>query len=247
MSMKKITGWIKWTTLAGVLALTGGCASVDDRDPGDPLEPFNRAMYRFNDSLDRAVIKPLATGYRAIVPTPVNHGVTNFFENLSDLTSAVNNVLQFKLQRAGADAGRVLVNSTLGVGGIFDVATRMNIPKYEEDFGQTLGYWGMSPGPYIVLPVFGPRSGRDTAGLVVDWYTDPVGYLNPWQWESGLKILRLIDTRADALGAVDLMQKASLDPYEFTKESYLQKRQYEVFDGAPPSEAEAPAQEAPKE
>jgi phospholipid-binding lipoprotein MlaA len=224
--------------VAASVALLLGCASTPEeyRDPRDPLEDFNRAMYRFNDELDKAVIKPVAQGYKAVTPPPVDLGITNFFSNLQDVGSALNNLLQLKLERAGSDVGRVVVNTTVGVLGFVDVASNMDMPKYGEDFGQTLGVWGMGPGPYIVLPVLGPSSARDTVGLVGDWYTDPVTYVHPWELETGLSVLRVVDQRADLLTASRVVEEAALDPYEFTKDAYIQKRRNDVFDGSPPAE-----------
>lgn len=228
---------------AGLLALMlvlQGCASVSGYDdPRDPLEGLNRAVYQFNDGLDTVLLKPLARGYDAIVPAPVNKGVTNFFGNLDDIGSAVNNLLQFKLTRAVSDVGRVLVNSTVGLLGVMDVASNMNLPKYDEDFGQTLGTWGFGPGPYIVLPVLGPSSGRDTIGLVGDWFVDPVNYIEDDQVRWGLKGLDLIDTRADVLNASRVLDEAALDPYAFLRDAYLQRRRNLVYDGNPPQEPEA--------
>ena len=222
--------------LIAVVTLLVGCATGDTRDPRDPIEPFNRVMYEFNDALDRILIKPVAKGYRAIMPSPVDRGVTNFFGNLSDVGSAINNLLQFKLKRAASDVSRVLVNSTVGVLGFFDVASNMNLEKHGEDFGQTLGAWGVGPGPYIVLPVIGPSDGRDTIGLVVDWYTDPVTYVDPTRVRNGLIVLRGIDKRADLLGTSRVVEEAALDKYEFIRDSYLQKRRSAVHDGNPPDE-----------
>jgi len=216
--------------------LFAGCATVDPeyRDPRDPMEGFNRSMYKFNEGLDNAVLKPIAKGYKAITPAPVDNGITNFFGNIGDVVSAVNNLLQFKLTRAASDVSRVLINSTIGLLGFMDVASNMNIPKYGEDFGQTLGTWGVSPGPYIVLPFFGPSNGRDSVGLVVDWYTDPVTYLEPESHRLWTRAIRVVDTRADLLGASNVLEEAALDPYEFTRDAYLQKRQNDVYDGNPP-------------
>ena len=216
--------------------LFAGCATVDPeyRDPRDPMEGFNRSMYKFNEGLDNAVLKPIAKGYKAITPAPVDNGITNFFGNIGDVVSAVNNLLQFKLTRAASDVSRVLINSTIGLLGFMDVASNMNIPKYGEDFGQTLGTWGVSPGPYIVLPFFGPSNGRDSVGLVVDWYTDPVTYLEPESHRLWTRAIRFVDTRADLLGASNVLEEAALDPYEFTRDAYLQKRQNDVYDGNPP-------------
>jgi phospholipid-binding lipoprotein MlaA len=227
------------TLIMALVLLLAGCATTSDyRDPRDPLESFNRAMYAFNDTLDKALIKPLAKGYRAITPAPVDKAITNFFGNLADVGSAINNLLQFKLQRAVTDVGRVLVNSTVGLLGFIDVASNMNLQKYGEDFGQTVGAWGAGPGPYIVLPVLGPSSGRDLIGLVVDWYTDPVAYVDPSEARYGLAGLRAIDKRADLLSASRVMEEAALDPYEFVRDAYLQKRRSDVHDGNPPPEPE---------
>jgi len=227
--------------LAAAFIIIGGCATVDPdfADPRDPWEGFNRAMYSFNDTLDRAIIKPLAQGYNAIVPSPVNKGVTNFFSNLADVTSAINNLLQFKVGRAFSDLGRVAVNTTIGIGGLFDVASNMDLPRYGEDFGQTLGTWGVASGPYIVLPIIGPSSGRDTVGVVVDWFTDPVTYVEDDTLRWSLRGLDLIDTRADLLNASRVLDQAALDPYAFVRDAYLQRRRSEVHDGNPPEEPPA--------
>lgn len=214
-----------------------GCASTSEfADPRDPWEGFNRTMYSFNETVDEILMKPLAKGYKAVVPVPVDRGISNFFSNLGDIGSAINNVLQLKLSRAGSDLGRVVFNSTLGLLGFFDVATNMNLPRYGEDFGQTLGVWGSSPGPYIVLPLLGPSSGRDTVGLVVDWFTNPVTYIEDDGVRIGLRTLDFVDTRADLLTASKLVEQAALDPYEFVRNAYLQKRSHEVYDGNPPPE-----------
>lgn len=222
-----------------LISVLSGCATTGEyADPRDPLETYNRSMHTFNEKVDDIVIKPLAKGYKKVTPAPVDKGVTNFFDNLADVGSAINNLLQFKLQHAANDVGRVMVNSTLGLGGLFDVASNMNLQKYGEDFGQTLGVWGSGPGPYIVLPLLGPSSGRDFAGQVVDWFTNPVSYLNSDGWRYGLTALDKLDTRADLLGASRVMEEAALDPYEFTKDLYLQKRRYDIHDGNPPPDPE---------
>ncbi len=227
----------RYGCIALLLALLSGCASTGDyRDPRDPLEGYNRVMYQVNDTLDRALMKPLARGYNTITPAPLNRGISNFFGNLADVTSAINNLLQFKLQRAASDVGRVAFNTTIGLLGFIDVASNMNLPKYGEDFGQTLGVWGFGPGPYIVLPLLGPSSTRDTVGVVAGWFTDPVRYIRRNRLRYGLVALRLVDKRASLLGASRVMEEAALDPYQFMRDAYLQKRHHDVYDGNPPPE-----------
>ncbi|MCB1857606.1 MAG: VacJ family lipoprotein [Gammaproteobacteria bacterium] len=238
---KIVPGYWRWLEGAGialVVALLAGCATNPEYDdPRDPWEGFNRSMFEFNDGLDRAIFKPLAKGYKAITPEPVDKGITNFYANLSDVGSAINNLLQVKLQRAGTDVGRVVVNTTLGLLGFFDVATNLNLPRYHEDFGQTFGVWGAESGPYIVLPLFGPSTGRDAVGLVFDWLADPIRYVST---TDGLRFALLsiwfVDRRADLLGASRLVEQAALDPYQFVRDAYLQRRRYDIYDGNPPPE-----------
>jgi len=224
--------------LGACLSLSGCATTSGDgyQEPNDPLEGLNRAVYRFNDGLDKVLIKPLAQGYNAVMPAPANRGVTNFFSNLQDVGSAVNNLLQLKLGRAASDVGRVVVNSTVGVAGFVDVASNMDLPKYGEDFGQTLGAWGFEQGPYIVLPLLGPSSVRDGVGLVADWYLDPVSYVEDDTVRWSLRGLDVVDTRADLLGASRVMEQAALDPYAFVRDAYLQHRRSQVYDGNPPPE-----------
>ena len=219
--LKKATGW---ATATVALALLQGCATGPQANPTDPLEPFNRSVYSFNEGLDRAVLKPVATAYQNITPSPVRTGVTNFFENISDVWSMVNNVLQAKPAQAADSLFRVTTNTLWGVGGIFDVATELKIPKHKEDFGQTLGTWGLGSGPYVVLPLFGPSSVRDTAGLVVDMQGDLVSQSSNVPARNSLKTLNLVDTRASLLRAGDLLDQAALDKYAFTRDAYLQRR-----------------------
>lgn len=220
--------------LAALLA--AGCSSIPEqqRDPRDPWQPYNRAMFKFNTDFDNAFFKPVAQGYQAITPEPVNQGVTNFFNNVADVTSAVNNALQFKLSRAGTDVGRVVVNSTVGLVGLIDVATNMGIPSYKEDFGQTLGYWGFGAGPYFVMPILGPSSVRDTVGFAGDVLIDPFFSLKEDEIYWGFVVLRAVDTRAGLLAAGDLIDEAALDRYVFVRDAYLQRRRNLVHDGNPP-------------
>jgi phospholipid-binding lipoprotein MlaA len=224
----------------GTVLLVGGCSSIpkEQRDPRDPWQPYNRAMFKFNTDFDNAFMKPAAQGYQFITPEPVNRGITNFFNNIADVTSAVNNALQFKLSRAGTDVGRVVVNTTAGVVGFFDVATNLGIPSYKEDFGQTLGYWGFGAGPFFVLPILGPSSVRDTVGFAGDVVVDPFFSISKDEIYWGFIVLRAIDTRAGLLAAGDLMEDAALDRYAFVRDAYLQRRRNLVHDGNPPADDE---------
>jgi phospholipid-binding lipoprotein MlaA len=217
---------------------TAGCSSIpkEQRDPRDPWQLYNRAMFKFNTDFDNAFLKPVSQGYQAITPEPVNHGITNFFNNVADLTSAVNNALQFKLSRAGSDVGRVVVNTTVGLVGFIDVASNIGIPSYKEDFGQTLGYWGFGDGPYFVMPILGPSSVRDTVGFAGDIVIDPFFSLQEDEIYWGFVVLRAIDTRAGLLAAGDLMDEAALDRYVFVRDAYLQRRRNLVHDGNPPDD-----------
>ena len=236
MARRCLPRWNRGVLALCLALLLSACASTGEfSDPRDPWEGFNRAVYAFNDDLDKAWVRPLARGYKRITPPPVDRGITNFFANISDLNSAINNLLQFKLQRAASDVGRLAVNTTLGILGFMDVASNMNLPRYHEDFGQTFGVWGAQPGPYIVLPFLGPSSLRDTAGLALDWYVDPIRWLgSPDHLRYGLLALWFIDRRADLLGASRILDQAALDPYEFMRDGYLQKRRNDVYDGSPP-------------
>lgn len=217
--------------VAGAFLLSGCAANGDKRDP---LEPMNRSIHQFNDTVDKAVIKPVAQGYREVVPQPLRTGVGNFFSNLDDAVVVVNDVLQFKVERAVVDLFRLLTNTTIGLGGLLDVATPMGLAKHNEDFGQTLGYWGIGNGPYLVLPFLGPSSIRDAFGRVVDWQYDPLSQ-HPREHErySGLAV-KVEDTRARLLDAEKVIDDAAIDPYVFIRDAYLQRRRNLVYDGDPP-------------
>ena len=227
---------IKSVGTAALALWLGGCASVPDeyRDPRDPLEPYNRGMHSFNTEVDNLLVKPLAKGYKAITPDPLDRGITNFFNNIADVNSAVNNLLQFKLSRFGSDIGRVATNSTVGVLGFFDVATNMGLPSYKEDFGQTFGYWGDEESPYLVLPLLGPSTVRDTVGKGGDMLVDPFFSVNKNTVYWGFVALRVVDTRADLLTASKILETAAVDPYSFVRDAYLQRRRHQIFDGNPP-------------
>ena len=226
------------------LFLLGGCAST--ADPRDPFEPVNRAIYKFNDGFDALLARPAAEFYRAVVPQVFRTGVSNFFSNIGDVINALNNLLQGKVPEAIVDVGRIMVNTTLGVFGVRDVATELDIPKSNEDFGQTLGRWGFGDGPYIVLPLLGPSSVRDTFGWVGDLYTTPLTYIDPNHVRNSVIAFRFVTIRADLLEASDILATASLDPYEFIRDAYLQRRRNLVYDGKPPEDKEFDITPEPK-
>lgn len=220
--------------MIAMLTFLSGCASTYD-NPQDPYEGYNRAMYKFNDTLDKAVLKPVAQGYDAVVPEPISWGISNFFSNLNEITVIINDLLQGKFQQAAHDAGRFGLNSTVGVFGIFDVAGHAGHKKNNEDFGQTLGVWGVEPGAYVVLPLFGPRTVRDSFGLIGDMFTDPVMYVEGDDARLAIAGTRLIDTRARLLKSGKVLAEATDDEYAYIRDAYLQRRQYLVYDGNPPN------------
>ena len=214
-----------------------GCAS--NGDPRDPLEPMNRAIHDFNEGLDRMVMKPVAQGYQAVMPGFAETGVRNFFSNLGDVGILANDVLQFKLESSASDLMRLSVNSTFGLLGLLDIASEMGLHKHSEDFGQTLGRWGLSDGPYLVLPFFGASSFRDAAGLMVDLqYTDMLWYVDDIATRNQIWAVRAVSKRAELLEAKKAMDAAALDPYEFMRDFYLEYRRSQVYDGKPPAEEE---------
>jgi phospholipid-binding lipoprotein MlaA len=218
------------------ILLLGGCATVQDPDPRDPWEGFNRGVYRFNEVVDEAVAKPVATAYRDVLPVGVQDRVRNFFSNIGDVFIGVNNVLQGKFPEALDDFGRVVFNTTFGLLGIHDVASDMGLEKHNEDFGQTFGWWGAGPGPYMVLPIWGSSTVRDTAGFAADVYTDPLGELRPINLRNSMALVRLVGVRADLLEASRILEQAALDKYVFQRDAYLQRRRSLVYDGRPPRE-----------
>ncbi len=229
-----------------MLALSA-CASGPNANPRDPLEPFNRGVYRFNDAVDGAVLKPVATAYRDVTPVRVRQGINNFFDNLRDVWSFVNNSLQFKGQAAFDSLRRVGVNTFLGWGGVFDVATEMDIEKHTRDFGHTLGYWGVAPGPYLVLPLLGSSSLRDAAALPVDWKGDLVSAVSHVPTRNTATVVRVVDQRSDLLKAGNMLEEAALDRYSFMRDAYLQRRRSVIFDGNPPEEELEPGVTGPAE
>ncbi len=235
---KNLNSSLKKLILILSLGILTACASVPGGEPaeGDPFESFNRAMFSFNDGLDKYFLKPVAEGYDAVMPRPVKSGISNFFSNLGDLFTILNDILQFKFGQALEDTGRFIFNSTIGLYGLIDVATPMGLVKHDEDFGQTLATWGMGDGPYIVLPFLGPRTMRGTAGLIVDSYYDPVYDINDDEARYGTVFLRAIDTRYKLLKVSRIVEQAALDKYSFVRDAFLQNRKNLVYDGNPPEE-----------
>lgn len=229
----KISLLPKFALLGIVFALTG-CAT--NGDPRDPLEPLNRGIYKFNDTVDEAVMKPVAKGYKAVLPNPVRTGVGNFFSNIDDALIAVNNLLQFKFSQAASDVARMIANTTFGIGGLFDVATSFGLEKHNEDFGQTLGYWGIGDGPFLMLPLLGPSNLRDAVGLAAYYQLDPVWNLSHVPTRNTLGALRVLDHRARLLDAEKVLDEAALDPYTFLRDAYIQQRRSLIYDGNPPRE-----------
>lgn len=216
------------------LVLLSGCASTGN--PRDPLEPINRGIYTFNDAVDTTLLKPAAELYRGLVPRFVRTGVHNVFSNINDVIVALNNLLQGKFVNAVSDVGRIAVNTTVGLLGLLDVATEIGLEKHDEDFGQTLGYWGIGDGPYIVLPILGPSNLRDTVGVFVDFKTDPITYIDPTRDRNIVWGVRAVNRRSELLEASKILETAALDPYEFVRDAYLQRRRNLVYDGSPPKE-----------
>ncbi len=221
------------------LLMVGGCATVKGpTDPRDPLERYNRAVFKFNDALDRAALKPVARVYRRYTPTAFNLAITNFFGNLADAGIAVNDLLQLKVVHAASDVGRIALNTALGFGGLFDVASAFGLNKHDEDFGQTLGWWGVPSGPFLMLPFFGPSTMRDTPSRALDNYLDPVVYVGSTPALVSLEGTRLIDYRADLLRSEETLTQFSTDRYVTLRNAYLDHREFLVHDGNPPPDQE---------
>lgn len=221
----------RWLAMASLLvgaALLTGCATVARPDPNDPLESYNRSMTRFNDQVDAMVLKPVATAYREVTPAPVRTGVSNFFANIGDVWSFVNNVLQLRAEAAGSSFMRVNVNTIFGLGGLLDVASELGIDRYKQDFGLTLGRWGIGTGPYLVLPILGPSTLRDTLALPVDMKGNVVSHVDPVSARNSLYALRAVDVRANLLRAGSVLDSAALDKYSFTRDVFLQVRGSQV-------------------
>lgn len=225
--------------------LLQACASVKSADVRDPWESMNRSVYNFNEVLDNAAIKPAAKVYTAVLPSPVRTGVHNFIGNLGDVWTLANTAMQLKGQAAAETLMRISVNTFFGLGGVLDVASEMRLEKRNEDFGQTLGYWGVKSGPYVVLPIFGPSTLRDTLATPIDMQGNVVQQFNDTATRNVLTGLRVIDVRSGFLESLDVIKAAALDPYTFVRDAYLQKRENDVYDGNPPARFDYSESEAP--
>ena len=235
---------VRWCMVASFFALQA-CATVANPDPRDPMESWNRGVFGFNDTVDAAVIKPVAKAYKQVVPNVVRTGVGNFFNNLDDLWSGVNNALQLRGLDTAESFGRFLINTTLGLGGLLDIASEMGMERHNANFGLTLGRWGVGSGPFVVIPFWGSSTLRDTGAMVFDIKGNPVNHIDDVPRRDILTIVNLIDTRASYLKAGEVVEEAALDKYSFTRDAYLQRRRNQVFDGNPPEEEEAPDPSAP--
>ena len=223
--------------LAIILAslLAAGCASTDSGDNGDPHESLNRKFYNFNDALDKKVLEPVAKTYVDITPNPVRSGVTNFFDNVSYLNTIVNDLFQGKLGQFASDTGRFVVNSTVGIGGLFDPATGMGLEAHNEDLGQTFGVWGADEGAYLTLPLMGPSSYRDLPAPAMGILLNPLTYMSAVV-TLPLGVVNAVNTRANLLDASRIRDQAALDPYTFVREAWRQQREFEIYDGNPPGD-----------
>jgi phospholipid-binding lipoprotein MlaA len=243
MSMKR------WAMPLLVLVLCGlqGCATVQNADARDPWESMNRSVYKFNDVVDTVAIKPAAQAYETVIPSIVRTGVRNVLGNLSDVWSMANSAMQLKAQATAETFMRINVNTFFGLAGLLDVASEMGLEKRKEDFGQTLGYWGVKPGPYLMLPLLGPSTLRDALATPLDLQGSPSQAFSDVATRNALTAVRILDVRSGLLQTVDVIKAASLDPYSFVRDAYLQKRNNDIHDGNPPSgfdygESDSPTQ-----
>jgi phospholipid-binding lipoprotein MlaA len=224
------------TAAAAATVLLAGCAATPSKV--DPLEPMNRALYQVHDVLDTNVVKPVAEGYVSVVPQFIRTGFANVFNNIDDLFSAVNGLLQGKPDKAGNDLGRVMVNTLFGIGGLIDIASDAGIERGNEDFGQTFAVWGFPQGPYLFIPLFGPTTVRDGTGTLVRIALGPVSYIANVPVRNSIYGVGYIDLRSQALESGSILDTAALDRYVFIRNAYLQRRRYLIYDGKPPPETE---------
>lgn len=219
---------------AGVLTFALASGAIAEDGLRDPYEGFNRSMFAVNEVVDKYAAKPVAQVYDKAVPLPVKAGVGNLFGNAGDLWVGVNDALQGKFGDAGIDIGRLLVNSTIGIFGLFDVASELGLERHDEDFGQTLAVWGVNDGGYLFWPIIGPRTARDTVGWAVDTYVDPVSSVSPISVRNSVTALRFVDIRASLLPSDRVIEEAALDKYSYIRDAYIQRRRNQIFDGRPP-------------
>ncbi|KXU88095.1 ABC transporter [Paraburkholderia monticola] len=237
---------LQFGKVAVAAALLAGCTTVQTPTKGDPFEGLNRTIFTVNDKIDQYAIKPVAQGYVFVTPQPVRDSVTNFFSNIGDIYIAANNLLQLRIADGVSDIMRIVINTVFGVGGLFDVATLAKLPKHDNDLGLTLGHYGVPSGPYLVLPLFGPSTVRDAFGSLGNYYVNPISYISPSGLSWGLWGLNIISTRANLLGASNLLETAALDKYSFVRNAYLQRRQYLLSDNRRrPQELPSYDEEAP--
>jgi len=229
---------LKALACASVVLVIQGCASTPASSSvsqvNDPIEGFNRTMFGFNEKVDENVLKPVATGYKNVVPSPARTGVTNFHNNFEDAWSAVNSLFQLKLEHAASDTMRVLVNTTIGFGGLLDWGSAMRLQRYNEDFGQTLGHWGMGEGAYVVWPFLGPSTARDSVALPVDLAVGPGLVIQSTAIAITVSALNVVNTRANLLDSTTLLDDIVLDKYIFVRDGFLQRRRSQIYDGNPP-------------
>jgi len=236
----------KKLTLLFALSILSACASVPSGSTdGYSFDSYNRALFSFNEGLDEYFLKPVAEGYDAVLPGPVKTGVSNFFSNLGDIFVIINDILQFKFKQAVSDTGRFIFNSTIGLYGLIDVSTEFGLPKHDEDFGQTFATWGVGQGPYIILPFFGSKTLRGTAGFAIESVYDPVYEIDDDDVMWSTVALRAVDTRYNLLKASRIVDQAAVDKYSFVRDAYLQHRKNLVYDGNPPEEELAPPPDPP--
>ncbi|CAB3756088.1 MlaA family lipoprotein [Paraburkholderia humisilvae] len=230
---------MKMRTAALAMLATGlmsGCATGPDRKPGDPLEPMNRVIFNVNDKVDQAVAVPIAKGYQKVTPQPIRQAISNFFSNIGDLGNLANSLLQLHITEATETLMRFTMNTVFGIGGLLDFATPAGLPKHRQDFGLTLGRWGVPSGPYLVLPLFGPSSFRDSIGFAVDFRFNPIHYLD-WEPRTALYGVQFVSVRSDLLGATNLLEQAALDKYSFVRDAYTQQRRALLRGAGAPAQA----------
>ena len=219
-----------------MLVLSSCASTTPDGDVADPFEPVNRTVFEFNETVDKYITKPIAETYQ-YAPSPVRTGVSNFFNNIDDVMTVINDVLQLKIQQGVTDSMRIVFNSTFGLLGMVDVASDWDLPRHNERIADTLGYWGINSGAYLVIPILGPSSLRDAPALAVEvLYTYPLTYLHPIAHRNSLQGIKMVSNRASLLTATELTEEVALDPYAFTRNAYYQWRQNQVYDGDPPEQ-----------